>query len=94
MKNLDLEKLLQIGEKIILNKLESCVINGGITTKYSKLEKGAGQGDSVSAYLFILFLEILFMLIENKNIEGIKMFVNTFLSTAYAYVSTFFLTLS
>ena len=68
MKNFDLEKLLQIGEKIFLNKQESCVINGGITAKYSKLEKGAGQGESLSAYFFILFLEILFMLIKNKNI--------------------------
>ena len=38
--------------KIFLNDQESCVINGGITTKYFKLEKGARQGDPVSAYLF------------------------------------------
>ena len=31
--------------KIFLNKQESCVINGGITTKYFKLEKGAWQGN-------------------------------------------------
>ena len=47
--------------KIFLNDQEPCVINGGITTKYFKFEKGARQGDPVSAYLFILFLEILFM---------------------------------
>ena len=46
----------------------------------------------MSAYLFILGLDILFMLIKNnKNIKGIKMFENTFLYTAYADDSTFFL---
>ena len=70
--------------KIFLNEQKSCVINGRITTKYFKLEKGARKGNSVSAYVFILCLEILFMLIKNnKNIERIKMFENTFLYTAY-----------
>ena len=40
-----------------------------------KLEKGTKQGDPVSAYVFILGLEILFKLIKNnKNIKGIKIF--------------------
>ena len=71
--------------KLFLNEQESCVINGGFITKYFKLEKGERQGDPVSAYLFILCLEILFMLIKNnKNITGIKLFENTFLYSAYA----------
>ena len=46
----------------------------------------------MSAYLSILYLEILFLLIiNNKNIKGIKIFENTFLCTAYADDSTFFL---
>ena len=75
-----------------MNDQESCVINGGNTTKHSKLEKDARQGYPVSAHLFILCLEILFMLIKNnKSIKGIKMFENTFLYTTYADDSTFFL---
>ena len=34
--------------KIFLNEKEPCVINGEITTKYFKLEKGARQGDPMS----------------------------------------------
>ena len=69
-----------------------CVINGGITTKYFEIEKGARQDGPLSACLYILCLEILFMLIKkHKNIKGIKMFENTFPYTVLADVSTFFL---
>ena len=75
-----------------MNDQELCVINRGITTKYFKLEKGDRQGQPASTYLFILCLEILFILIKsNRNIKGIKIFENSFLYTAYADDSTFFL---
>ena len=35
--------------KLLLNSQQSCVINGGITTPYFNLEKGARQADPVSA---------------------------------------------
>ena len=49
--------------KILLKNQESYVINGGHTTKYFRLEKGARKGDPISANLFILVLEILFIFI-------------------------------
>ena len=76
----------------MLYKKESCVLNGGFTTKYFNLEKGARQGDPISAYLFILASEILFSLIKNdSSIKGIKVFDYVILYTAYADDSTFFL---
>ena len=41
----------------LLNNQESYIINGRITIDYFKLKKGTRQGDSISAYLFILVLE-------------------------------------
>ena len=41
--------------KILLRYQESCVINGGTTTKYLSLAKDALQGDSIQVfYLFLL----------------------------------------
>ena len=66
--------------KTLLNNQESCIINGEITTKYFRLDKDARQGDPISAYLFILVLEIVFNLIkQNKDIHGLTFFDHTFL---------------
>ena len=42
--------------KFLLTNQESCLINGGKTTKYFKLKKGTRKEDPVSAYLFMLVL--------------------------------------
>ena len=71
--------------KTLLNNQESCIINGGILTKYFKLDKGTHQDDPISAYLFILVLEIVFNSIrQNKDIHSLTFFDHTFLYTAYA----------
>ena len=78
--------------KILLNDQESCVINGGKTTKYFMLGRGARQGDPISAFLFILALEILFLLIKAKSdIAGLTIFDHCYLYSAYADDTTFFL---
>ena len=44
---------------MLLECQESCIINTGNTTKHFELQKGARQGGPISAYLYILRLEIL-----------------------------------
>ena len=76
----------------ILNKPESCVINSGKTTQYFQLNIGACQGDPISAYLFILVMEVLFTLIKNnEKIQGLDILSYCFLYSADADDSTFFL---
>ena len=76
---------------VLLKDSESCVLNGGKTSKYFTLHRGAGQGDPIAAYLFILTLEIFFiMLREDQNISKLNIFGYDFLLSAYADDTTFF----
>ena len=78
--------------KVLLNNQQSYVINGGFTILYFNLEQGARQCDPISAYLFILALEVPFELIKNTaDIKGITIFNHALLYTALADDSTFFL---
>ena len=66
-------------------------MNGGNSTGYFKLERGARQGDPISAYLFIMVLEVFFHMIRiNEDIKGIKIFDHIFQIAAYADDTTFF----
>ena len=77
--------------KILINNQESCVINGGKTTEYSILGRDARQGDPISAFLFVLALEILSLLIKTKpEIAGLTIFDHCYLYSAYADDTTFF----
>ena len=76
--------------KILLTNQESCIINGGSTMSYFKLEKGACQGDPISTYLFITTLEIIFAMVKsNANIKGVNIFNHNYLYTACADDKTF-----
>ena len=92
LKKFGFEKYFTKWIKILLQNQESCIVNGGTTTNYFKLGKGTRQGDPISAYLFILVLEIVFLFSkEIKNINCLNMFDKTFLYKACADDTTFFL---
>jgi hypothetical protein len=71
--------------ELLLKNQESCVINAGTTTKYFNLERGARQGDPIAAYLFIIALEMLFIMIKaNNEIKPLELCDTAFLYSAYA----------
>ena len=76
--------------KAILNNQESCIINRANVTKYFKLERGTLQEDPISAYLFILVLEIFFIFVKsNPKVKGLNICKDEFLYTAYTDDTTF-----
>ena len=50
--------------KGLLNNQKPYVISGGKISKYFKLERATRQGDSISAFLFIFVLEVVFLIIK------------------------------
>ena len=61
--------------QILMKNPELYVINDGKTTLFFKLERGTRQGDPISAYLFIIALELVFSLIKaNPDMEGLQFF--------------------
>ena len=69
-------------ERFKKKQQESCIINGGKTTKYFKLERGARQGDPIPAPADIYLLKV-----NNRNTriscEIILNIFHTLLSCSY-----------
>ena len=77
--------------EILVKDKQLCLINGGTTTQHVDLGRGVCHGHPVSAYLFILVLEILFLLIKkHPEIKGIEIFGHCFFYTAFADNTTGF----
>ena len=56
-------------------KIQSCVINNGLSSEYFNLEREVRQGAPLSPYLFVVTVTIETLAIpipQNKNIKGIS----------------------
>ena len=78
--------------KVLYNSVESCIINNGVSSGFFPVMRGVRQGDPLSAYLFILSLEILSHAIRtNDSIEGVTIGENTYKLGQFADDTTSFL---
>ena len=76
--------------KVLHKNKKSTVMNGGSLTGYLPLSRGSRQGDPISAYLFILVMEVFFTMVRtNPNIKGLNIFDFKYLLTSYADDTTF-----
>ena len=53
--------------RVILNNGESCIMNNGHSTGYFLIKRGCRQGDPLSAHLFIICVEVLFVQVRDNN---------------------------
>ena len=78
--------------KTLLYDQKSCVMNNGHSMGYFNLERGTRQGDRISAFLFPLTIEVLFIMVRsNVNIRGLNTFYNEIKLTACADDTTIFI---
>ena len=78
--------------RILQTDMQSSVINNGYSTGYFPVTRGCRQGDPISPYIFILAIEILFVMIQNdQDIKGIKVSGLQIKVIMFADDTTFFL---
>ena len=71
--------------KTFYNNITSCVMNGGTSSGYFSLERGVRQGDPLSAYRFILVIELLANAIRSDEaIKGVSIGNRVIKSLIYA----------
>ena len=77
--------------KVIFSGGKSCISNNGFLSATFSIERSTRQGDPISPLIFILALEVLFILIRaNSNIKGIRVLKTEVKLTSYADDATYF----
>ena len=76
--------------KTFLFDASSCVINNNFPTRYFKSDRGTRQSDPLSAYIFILCIEIFFIQVRSDiSVRGFKYDGVEIKLTAFADDTTF-----
>ena len=78
--------------KVLNTNVIASVLQCGTLSNFFPIERGCRQGDPISAYLFILCAQIMFLLIVNdRNLKGISVNGNEFKITQFADDTTLIL---
>ena len=78
--------------KVLNTDVSAAILQCGTLSEFFNIERGCRQGDPISAYLFILCAQIMFLLIVNdKNLKGISVNGNEFKITQFADDTTLIL---
>ena len=71
--------------KTLFKSVQSCVMNNGFSTSYFAIERGTRQSDPLSAYLFILAIEVLLIRVRDSElVRGIPVTDKEIKFDAYA----------
>ena len=71
--------------KILNTNVRAAVLQSGKLSDFFAIEQGCRQGDPISAYLFLLCAEVMFVLINNEtSLKGIEINGNEFKITQFA----------
>ena len=78
--------------KILNTNVKAAVLQSGILSDFFDIQRGCRQGDPISAYLFLLCAQVMFLLIMNEpTLKGIKINGTEFKITQFADDTTLIL---
>ncbi len=87
----NISKKFQRWISVLYVNARAVVMNNGYETEQIRLQRGIRQGDPISAYIFVIAIEVLAMAIrKNKYIEGINIADTEFKIMQFANDTTCF----